>query len=319
MFKVGDYEFNSQVLLAPMAGTSDKPFRILAKNFGAALATSEMVLLKDGLLKTDKSKYRLDFSGEQNPISLQIAGSNADEMANYAKKAQDFGADIIDINMGCPAKKVCNKASGSALLQDEKLVADILQSVVESADIPVTLKMRTGWNDDNKNYLTIAKIAEDLGVQMLAIHGRTRENKYQGEAEYQSIKEVVENVSIPVIANGDINSPEKARDISKKTGCAGIMIGRASQGQPWIIKQIDDYLKTGRYQDFDKKQEIILQHIDDIYNFYPEIPADNIAKKHIKWYLYANNLGDFWQEIYPIKDSKKRREKLQNILNNNFI
>lgn len=319
MIKIGDYELNSQVFLAPMAGTSDKPFRILAKNFGAALATSEMVLLKNDLLKTEKSKYRLNFEGENSPISLQIAGSNPDEMAEYAQKAVEFGAQIIDINMGCPAKKVCNKASGSALMQDENLVTKILENVVKSVEVPITLKMRTGWDRQNKNCLTIAKIAQDCGIQMLAIHGRTRADKYNGNAEYETIRKVVENTDIPVIANGDINSCEKAEFVLEKTGCSGVMIGRSTQGAPWIIKEIVDFLETGVVQKFTNKKQIILQHISDIYGFYPAKTADNIAKKHIKWYLFESNLSDFWQQIHPIKDGGERYEKLKHILNSNAI
>ena len=189
--QIGPFKLNSQVLLAPMAGTSDKPFRMLCRELGAALTTSEMVVIQKHLLNTNKSKYRLDFSGEQSPVSIQIAGSEADQLAESAVQAVGFGADIIDINMGCPAKKVCNKAAGSALMQNEKLVADILNAVVASVNIPVTLKMRTGWNEENKNAPAIAKIAEDSGIQMIAIHGRTREQKYLGEAEYETVAKVV--------------------------------------------------------------------------------------------------------------------------------
>lgn len=319
MFKIGNFKIKSKVLLAPMAGVSDKPFRILAKRFGAGLTTSEMVVLQNNLLKTTKSQTRLNFTGEAHPISIQVAGSSPAEITQYAEKAVQIGVDIVDINMGCPAKKVCNKASGSALLQDEKLVQQILASATKNISVPITLKIRTGWDKDNKNYLNIAKIAEGCGVQMLTIHGRTRADKYNGNAEYQSIKEVVKSVDIPVIANGDITSPEKAKEVLDYTSCSGVMIGRATQGKPWIIKQIDDYLKTGNYQKFENKQEIILQHISDIYTFYPDKIADNIAKKHIKWYLFANNLATFWQEIYSINNSQQRYETLKKILNSNLI
>ena len=231
---IGPYKLNTQVLLAPMAGTSDKPFRLLCRQQGAALTTSEMVVIQKHLLNTNKSKYRLDFTGEQSPISIQIAGSEASQLAESAIQAVDFGADIIDINMGCPAKKVCNKAAGSALMQNEKLVEDILNSVVNSVDIPVTLKMRTGWNEENKNAPTIAKIAEDAGIQMIAIHGRTRAQKYHGHAEYDTIKKVVDQVSIPVVANGDITSGKKAQAVLDYTGAEAVMLGRATQGNPWF-------------------------------------------------------------------------------------
>ena len=243
---IGSYTLPSKVLLAPMAGTSDKPFRIICKEQGAALTTSEMVVMKKHLLNTNKSKHRLDFSFEQSPISIQIAGSEADELAESAKQALDFGADIIDINMGCPAKKVCNKAAGSALMQNEKLVEDIIKAVVNAVDIPVTLKMRTGWNEENKNAPTIAKIAEDHGIKMLAIHGRTRSQKYNGDAEYDTVKKIVGLVSIPVVANGDITSAEKAKEVLDFTGADAVMLGRATQGNPWLVGQVNDYLKTGQ-------------------------------------------------------------------------
>jgi tRNA-dihydrouridine synthase B len=244
--QIGAYQLKSQVFLAPMAGTSDKPFRAICRAQGAALTTSEMVVIQKHLLGTNKSKHRLDFSGEPAPISIQIAGSQADELAYSAQQALKFGADIIDINMGCPAKKVCNKAAGSALMQDEALVKSILNAVVSAVDIPVTLKMRTGWNVSNKNAPTIAKIAEEAGIQMLSVHGRTREDKYTGMAEYDTIKAVKSQVGIPVIANGDITSAKKAQSVLQYTGADGVMVGRATQGNPWIIHEIDHYLKTGQ-------------------------------------------------------------------------
>ena len=242
---IGPYSLPSQVLLAPMAGTSDKPFRMICRAQGAGLTTSEMVVMQNHLLNSNKSKHRLDFTSEQSPISIQIAGSEAEELAESARKAVDFGADIIDINMGCPAKKVCNKAAGSALMQNEKLVEDIIKSVVNAVDIPVTLKMRTGWNEENKNAPIIAKIAEDFGIQMLAIHGRTRSQKYNGEAEFNTVKKITKMVSIPVVANGDITSPEKAKDVLDFTGAEAVMLGRATQGNPWLVGQVNHFLKTG--------------------------------------------------------------------------
>ncbi|MDP6164149.1 MAG: tRNA-dihydrouridine synthase, partial [Candidatus Thioglobus sp.] len=203
---IGSHKLTSNVLLAPMAGTSDKPFRMICREQGAGLTTSEMVVIQKHLLNSKKTKHRLDFNSEQLPISIQIAGSEANELANSAIKALEFGADIIDINMGCPAKKVCNKAAGSALMQNEALVEDILKSVVNAVEVPVTLKMRTGWDEENKNAPTIANIAEDNGIQMIAIHGRTRSQKYNGDAEFDTVKKIVNQVSIPVVANGDIDS-----------------------------------------------------------------------------------------------------------------
>ena len=203
---IGTHKLNSKVLLAPMAGSSDKPFRMICREHGAGLTTSEMVVIQSHLMNSNKSKNRLDFTSEKSPISVQIAGSEADELANSAKKALEFGADIVDINMGCPAKKVCNKAAGSALMQNEKLVEDIIKSVVDAVDVPVTLKMRTGWNDENKNAPTIAKIAEDYGIKMIAVHGRTRTQKFNGNAEFNTVKKIVVHVSFPVVDNGDFDS-----------------------------------------------------------------------------------------------------------------
>jgi len=281
---IGPYSLPSQVLLAPMAGTSDKPFRMICRAQGAGLTTSEMVVMQHHLLNSNKSKHRLDFTSEQSPISIQIAGSEAEELAESARKAVDFGADIIDINMGCPAKKVCNKAAGSALMQNEKLVEDIIKSVVNAVDIPVTLKMRTGWNDENKNAPVIAKIAEDFGIQMLAIHGRTRSQKYNGEAEFDTVKKITKMVSIPVVANGDITSPEKAKDILEFTGADAVMLGRATQGNPWLVGQVNHFLKTGNKAEetsVDKKIPLILSHILQIHEFYGHKMGTQLSRKHI--------------------------------------
>jgi len=283
---IGPHHLNSKVLLAPMAGTSDKPFRIMCREQGAALTTSEMVVLLKHLLNTNKSKYRLDFSSEKSPISIQIAGSEAKGLAESARQAVEFGADIIDINMGCPAKKVCNKAAGSALMQNEKLVEDIIKSVVNAVDIPVTLKMRTGWNEENKNAPTIAKIAEDFGIQMLAIHGRTRAQIYNGHADYDTVKEIVELVSIPVIANGDITSAEKAKKVLDFTGADGVMLGRATQGNPWLVGQVNQYLSTGENSQppkLEKKIPLILKHILQIHEFYGNKMGTQISRKHNYW------------------------------------
>ena len=269
--KIGPYQLNSQVLLAPMAGTSDKPFRKLCREQGAALTTSEMVVIQKHLLNTNKSKYRLDFSGESSPISIQIAGSEAQQLAESAVQAVEFGADIIDINMGCPAKKVCNKAAGSALMQDEKLVENILNAVVSSVNIPVTLKMRTGWNEDNKNAPVIAKIAQDVGIQMIAIHGRTREQKYLGEAEYDTIAKIASDASISVVVNGDITSAEKAKKVLKHTGADAVMLGRATQGNPWLIGEVHHHLSTGEIKIPTRQNDkipVILNHISTIHDFY---------------------------------------------------
>ncbi|MDB9938389.1 tRNA dihydrouridine synthase DusB [Candidatus Thioglobus sp.] len=287
---IGPYSLPSQVLLAPMAGTSDKPFRMICRAQGAGLTTSEMVVMQNHLLNSNKSKHRLDFTSEQSPISIQIAGSEAEELAESARKAVDFGADIIDINMGCPAKKVCNKAAGSALMQNEKLVEDIIKSVVNAVDIPVTLKMRTGWNEENKNAPIIAKIAEEFGIQMLAIHGRTRSQKYNGEAEFNTVKKITKMVSIPVVANGDITSPEKAKDVLDFTGADAIMLGRATQGNPWLVGQVNHFLKTGNKAEetsLDKKIPLILSHILQIHDFYGHKMGTQLSRKHIFLVFYA--------------------------------
>ena len=309
---IGPYSLPSQVLLAPMAGTSDKPFRMICRAQGAGLTTSEMVVMQNHLLNSNKSKHRLDFTSEQSPISIQIAGSEAEELAESAKKALDFGADIIDINMGCPAKKVCNKAAGSALMQNEKLVEDIIKSVVNAVDIPVTLKMRTGWNEENKNAPTIAKIAEDFGIKMIAIHGRTRSQKYNGEAEFDTVKKIRKLVSIPVVANGDINSPEKAKEVLDYTGADAVMLGRATQGNPWLVGQVNDFLTTGKKAkepSLDKKIPLILSHILQIHDFYGHKMGTQLSRKHIFWYsmhLDQEKGRVFWPNINRVSDHSEQ-------------
>ena len=309
---IGPYSLPSQVLLAPMAGTSDKPFRMICRAQGAGLTTSEMVVMQNHLLNSNKSKHRLDFTSEQSPISIQIAGSEAEELAESARKAVDFGADIIDINMGCPAKKVCNKAAGSALMQNEKLVEDIIKSVVNAVDIPVTLKMRTGWNEENKNAPIIAKIAEDFGIQMLAIHGRTRSQKYNGEAEFNTVKKITKMVSIPIVANGDITSPEKAKDVLDFTGADAIMLGRATQGNPWLVGQVNHFLKTGNKAEetsLDKKIPLILSHILQIHDFYGHKMGTQLSRKHIFWYsmhLDQEKGTAFWPNINRVSDHSEQ-------------
>ena len=279
---------------------------------GAGLTTSEMVVMQNHLLNSNKSRHRLDFTSEQSPISIQIAGSEAEELAESARKAVDFGADIIDINMGCPAKKVCNKAAGSALMQNEKLVEDIIKSVVNAVDIPVTLKMRTGWNEENKNAPIIAKIAEDFGIQMLAIHGRTRSQKYNGEAEFNTVKKITKMVSIPVVANGDITSPEKAKDVLDFTGADAIMLGRATQGNPWLVGQVNHFLKTGNKAEetsLDKKIPLILSHILQIHDFYGHKMGTQLSRKHIFWYsmhLDQEKGTAFWPNINRVSDHSEQ-------------
>ena len=317
---IGIHHLDSKVLLAPMAGTSDKPFRMMCREQGAALTTSEMVVLQKHLLNTNKSKHRLDFSSEKSPISIQIAGSGAEELSESAIQAVEFGADIIDINMGCPAKKVCNKAAGSALMKNEKLVADIIKSVVNVVDIPVTLKMRTGWDEENKNAPTIAKIAEDFGIQMLAIHGRTRAQKYAGHAEYDTIKKIVELVSIPVIANGDITTANKAKEVLDFTGAGGVMLGRSTQGNPWLVGQVNQHLSTGvnpKPPKLEKKISLILKHIRHIHEFYGNKLGTQLSRKHIFWYsihLDQKKGIAFWPSINRVSDHSEQYFKFHDFL-----
>ena len=317
---IGTHKLTSKVLLAPMAGTSDKPFRMICRKLGAGLTTSEMVVIQKHLLNSNKSKHRLDFSSEQLPISIQIAGSEANELADSAIKALEFGADIIDINMGCPAKKVCNKAAGSALMQNEQLVEDILKSVVNAVEVPVTLKMRTGWDEDNKNAPTIAKIAEDNGIQMLAIHGRTRTQKYNGDAEFDTVKKIVNQVSIPVVANGDIDSPQKAREILDYTGADAVMLGRATQGNPWLISQVNEFLTSGeipKEPTLDIKIPQILSHISQIHDFYGYKMGTQLSRKHIFWYsmhLDQEKSLAFWPNINRVSDHSEQYSKFHEFL-----
>ncbi len=288
MFRIGPYTIDSQVVLAPMAGVTDRPFRTLCKRMGAGLVVSEMVTSDSRLWNSRKSSLRLDHSGETEPRSVQIAGGDPEMMADAARMNAERGAQIIDINMGCPAKKVCNKAAGSALLRDEQLVAEILDAVVSAVDIPVTLKIRTGWSPELRNGERIADLAEQAGVAALAVHGRTRADRYLGEAEYDTIARIVNRVSIPVIANGDIDSPAKARQVLDHTGAAAVMIGRAAQGRPWLLRQIDAYLRHGKQVAEPEAEEvlaILIGHLQELYDFYGEFMGVRIARKHVGWYL----------------------------------
>src|ERR1700722_4313642 len=247
--RIGPYTLPSSVVLAPMAGVTDRPFRMLCRRFGAGLAASEMLSADVRLWDTPKSRRRMDHQGEPSPRAVQIAGFDPSMMADAARRSVEHGAQIIDINMGCPAKKVCNRLAGSALLQDEALVARILHSVVQAVDVPVTLKTRTGWNPANKNGLRVAKIAEECGVQAIAIHGRTRTDMYLGAAEHETVANIKQNVRIPVFANGDIDSPQRAREILQQTKCDGVLIGRAAQGRPWIFDEVNFFLSSGEFRE----------------------------------------------------------------------
>jgi tRNA-dihydrouridine synthase B len=288
VFQIGPYRIDSLVVLAPMAGVTDLPFRQLCRRHGAGLVVSEMVTSDTRLWNTRKSRNRLNNTDEIEPRSVQIAGSDPLMMAEAAAMSVENGAQIIDINMGCPAKKVCKKAAGSALMKDEKLVAEILRSVVNAVDVPVTLKTRTGWAIDQKNAVAIAKIAEDSGIQALAIHGRTRACAFRGDVEYDTIAEVKSRIGIPIIANGDINSPEKALEVLKYTNADAVMIGRAAQGKPWICREIDQYLRNGVMiapPEREQIKHILLGHLHALYEFYDEFLGVKIARKHVGWYL----------------------------------
>lgn len=286
--QIGNIILKNNLLVAPMAGVTDRPFRQLCKKLGAGMAVSEMVASNAKLWHTEKSIRRGDHTGEVDPIVVQIAGAAPEMMAEAARYNVERGAQIIDINMGCPAKKVCNVYAGSALLQDEPLVARIISAVVNAVDVPVTLKIRTGWDREHKNALAIARIAEENGVQSLAVHGRTRADLYNGEAEYETIAAVKAAVKIPVVANGDIDSPEKAKQVLDFTKADAIMIGRAAQGRPWIFREIQFYLKTGTHlapPTIAEVRDITAEHLQNLYAFYGEEKGYRIARKHIAWYI----------------------------------
>ncbi|HET7329506.1 tRNA dihydrouridine synthase DusB [Dyella sp.] len=285
--EIGPYRIDPPVVLAPMAGVTDKPFRLLCKRLGAGLAVSEMTTADPRLWQTRKSLKRMDHDGEPEPVSVQIAGYDPAMLAEAARFNVAHGAQLIDINMGCPAKKVCNVWSGSALLQDEPLVARIVKAVVDAVDVPVTLKIRTGWDREHKNALSIARIAEDNGIAALAVHGRTRADKYEGEAEYETIAAVKAAVRIPVLANGDITTPQQARHVLEVTRADAVMIGRGAQGRPWIFREIAHYLATGKLLPEPSPQEvadIMLGHLEHLHTFYGEQAGVRIARKHLGWY-----------------------------------
>ena len=313
--KIGPYTLPNPLIVAPMAGVTDRPFRLLCRQLGAGLAVSEMVIADSKLWHTRKSRLRLDHEGEPEPRSVQIAGGDPEMLANAARLNAEHGAQIIDINMGCPAKKVCNKAAGSALMKDEALVRDILEAVVKSVDIPVTLKMRTGWDHDHRNAPLIARMAEDAGIQALAIHGRTRTDAYKGNAEYDTIAEVKSRVRIPVFANGDITSPEKARQVLTHTGADGLLIGRAAQGRPWIFREILHFLETSQHlpaPSLDEVEQILSDHLEALHAFYGEVMGPRIARKHVGWYLQSHDEDKtFRRRFNAIDDALEQKESIQ--------
>jgi len=285
--RIGPYTLKNNLVVAPMAGVTDRPFRMLCRALGAGLAVSEMVASNSLLWGSEKTRRRANHEGEPEPKSVQIVGADPQLLAEAAKHNVANGAQIIDINMGCPAKKICNVAAGSALLRDESLVARILDAVVQAVDVPVTLKIRTGWDSTSRNGVRIARLAETCGIQALSVHGRTRADAFMGEAEYDTIRDIKVAVSIPVIANGDIDSPHKAKAVLDHTGADGIMVGRAAQGRPWIFREIAHFLATGETLAEPSPlavRDILLGHLENLYSFYGESLGVRVARKHIGWY-----------------------------------
>ena len=303
--QIGPYQLRNNVFVAPMAGVTDRPFRQLCKEMGAGYAVSEMAASNPRLWATDKSTRRINHDGEMEPKAVQIAGADPHLLAEAARFNVGRGAQIIDINMGCPVKKVCNRWCGSALLRDEPLVAELLNAVVTAVDVPVTLKFRTGWDRDHKNALIIARIAEESGIAMLTLHGRTRADGYKGEAEYDTIAAVKAAVRIPVVANGDIDSPHKAAQVLRITGADAVMVGRAAQGRPWIFREIDHYLRTGELlasPAISEVRERMAQHLQAHYAFYGDYLGVRTARKHIGWYVRDLHGGETFRQRMNLID-----------------
>lgn len=310
---IGSIELANNLILAPMAGVTDRPFRQLCRDLGAGLAVSEMVSADTALWGSRKSIRRLDHSGETSPVSAQILGNDPTTMAAAARANLDLGADIIDINMGCPAKKVCKVAAGSALLRDERLVGRILEAVVAAVQAPVTLKIRTGWSPDERNALQIARIARESGIAALAVHGRTRACGYSGQAEYETVRAIKQEVPLPVIANGDIDSPEKARLVLDYTGADAIMLGRAAQGRPWIFREISDYLETGvrsRSPSAGWIKDTLIAHLHELLRFYGDHLGVRIARKHVAWYARNQRSARQFRERFNRAETPQEQHEL---------
>lgn len=312
--RIGSIQLKNNLIVAPMAGVTDRPFRQLCKQMGAGMAVSEMVASNSLLWGSEKTIRRGNHDGEVEPKVVQIAGADPQMMAEAARYNVDNGAQIIDINMGCPAKKICNVMAGSALLKNETLVARIVEAVVKSVDVPVTLKIRTGWDKDNKNALRVAKIAEQSGIQSLAIHGRTRACAYAGHAEYDTIKAVKEHISIPVVANGDITTAQQAKEVLDYTRADAVMIGRAAQGRPWIFREIAYYLATGQHlptPEVAEIRQVMLLHLEDHYRFYGKETGAKIARKHISWYTKGlAGSAQFRREMNQLPNSEQQVEAI---------
>ena len=308
--KIGPYTLASPLVLAPMAGVTDAPFRRICRRFGAGMTTSEMTTADTSLWQTPKSRFRLDLDLDAEPVAVQIAGSEPDQLAGAAIACVERGAQIIDINMGCPAKKVCKKLAGSALLQDEKLVAEILQAVVAAVTVPVTLKIRTGWEPDHRNAVSIARIAEDSGIQSLAVHGRTRACRYKGEAEFETIARVKDAIKIPVIANGDIITLAKSLEVLRVTNCDGLMIGRGAQGRPWIFRELGQTLSLYPQKpqlDKNELRDIMLDHLGELHRFYGELTGVRVARKHLTWYCNSlENADEFRHQVVRVDSASEQ-------------
>ena len=306
ILKLGPHTLDSPVVLAPMAGVTDKPFRQLCKDMGAGLACTEMVGANSLLRGSEKTHRRADHDGETRPCAVQIVGADPEKLAEAARVNEANGEEIIDINMGCPAKKVCNTLSGSALLKDEPLVAKILTAVVNAVKVPVTLKIRTGWDAEHKNGIRIAQLAESLGIVALAVHGRTRACRFNGHAEYDTIRAIKESVSIPIIANGDITSPEKAKEVLEYTKADGIMIGRAAQGRPWIFSEINHYLDHHTLlpkPSIKSIHQLMINHLQSLYDFYGPKNGVHLARKHVSWYTKGQKNGSHFRDWFNRLDA----------------
>jgi tRNA-dihydrouridine synthase B len=317
--QIGPYLLPNPLALAPMAGVTDRPFRQLCRELGAGYVVTEMVTSNPDLRKTRKSTWRSNFEGEPAPLAVQIVGSEPGRLAQAAIYNVNLGAQIIDINMGCPAKKVCGKLGGSALLSDIKLVEDILKAVVASVEVPVTLKIRTGPDSGNRNGLEVAKIAESCGISALAVHGRTRADRFRGQAEYETIRAICSNTSIPVFANGDVTTPEQAQQVLEFTRADGLMIGRGAQGNPWIFREFNHYLRTGETLGAPKAVEIhrvMRDHLQRLHDFYGETHGVRVARKHIGWYLKGR--PDSKQILYDLMRVQTAKEQFQ-LLEQHFL
>lgn len=311
--RIGPYQLKNNLIVAPMAGVTDRPFRMLCKRMGAGHAVSEMITSNALLWGTEKTRRRVNHAGEIAPVSVQIAGAIPEQMAEAARFNVDHGAQIIDINMGCPAKKVCNKWAGSALMQDEPLALSIIDAVVAASaphNVPVTLKMRTGWSHLNRNAVSIARAAQSAGVQMITVHGRTREQGYSGQAEYETVRAVKQAVRVPVVANGDITSAEKAREVLLQTGADAVMVGRAAQGRPWIFREMSHFLATGQHLApplVSEVRSLMLEHLLDHYDLYGEFAGVRSARKHIGWYVRGLPGGeDFRKQMNALEGCEEQ-------------